>query len=88
MTTKVTKESLARKIGILESDKRTWGELSLSQEYQLEAYRMLIDLMPEVECSSAAHNWIECAPYARNGSLVRNWYCLCCEATTETNPND
>ena len=39
---KVTKESLERKISILECDKRTWGELSLNAEYQLEAYKMLL----------------------------------------------
>lgn len=84
MTTKVTKESLAENIGRLES----YGDLSLNEEYQLKAYRLLIDMLPEVECSAESHNWVECAPYARNGVWVRNWYCLCCETTTETNPND
>jgi len=39
MTTKVTKESLAENIGRLES----YGDLSLSEEYQLKAYRMLLE---------------------------------------------
>uniref|UniRef100_A0AAU7E3T7 Uncharacterized protein n=1 Tax=Salmonella phage pJS4 TaxID=3141578 RepID=A0AAU7E3T7_9VIRU len=42
MTTKVTKESLAENIGRLES----YGDLSLNEEYQLKAYRLLIDLIP------------------------------------------
>lgn len=37
MTTKVTKESLAENIGRLES----YGDLSLNEEYQLKAYRLL-----------------------------------------------
>ena len=40
---KVTKESLERKISTLECDERTWGELSLNAEYQLEAYKMLLE---------------------------------------------
>ena len=39
MTTKVTKESLAENIGRLES----YGDLSLNEEYQLKAYRMLLE---------------------------------------------
>lgn len=50
MTTKVTKESLAENIGRLES----YGDLSLNEEYQLKAYRLLIELMPECE-----HEWVE-----------------------------
>lgn len=45
MTTKVTKESLAENIGRLES----YGDLSLNEEYQFKAYRLLIDLMPDCE---------------------------------------
>ena len=41
MTTKVTKESLAENIGRLES----YGDLSINEEYQLRAYRMLQDYM-------------------------------------------
>jgi hypothetical protein len=36
---KVTKESLAENIGRLES----YGDLSLNEEYQLKAYRMLLE---------------------------------------------
>ncbi len=50
MTTKVTKESLAENIGRLES----YGDLSLNEEYQLRAYRMLIDLIPDCE-----HDWVK-----------------------------
>lgn len=39
MTTKVTKESLAENIGRLES----YGDLSINEEYQLKAYRMLLE---------------------------------------------
>lgn len=38
MTTKVTKESLADNIGRLES----YGDLSINEEYQLKAYRLLM----------------------------------------------
>lgn len=38
MTTKVTKESLAENIGRLES----YGDLSINEEYQLKAYRLLL----------------------------------------------
>lgn len=41
MTTKVTKESLAENIGRLES----YGDLSINEEYQLKAYRLLLDFM-------------------------------------------
>ncbi|MDI5767623.1 hypothetical protein MJN71_20735 [Salmonella enterica subsp. enterica serovar Cerro] len=45
MTTKVTKESLAENIGSLES----YGDLSLNEEYQLKAYRLLLDFMRKEE---------------------------------------
>lgn len=45
MTTKVTKESLAENIGRLES----YGDLSLNEEYQLKAYRMLLVKISEDE---------------------------------------
>ena len=48
MTTKVTKESLAENIGRLES----YGDLSINEEYQLKAYRLLIDMLPGCE-----HEW-------------------------------
>lgn len=51
MTTKVTKESLAKKIKALES--RGNAEyalgLTLNEEYQLEVYRMLLDHMRNSE---------------------------------------
>lgn len=43
MTTKVTKESLAENIGRLES----YGDLSINEEYQLKAYRMLAGYFDE-----------------------------------------
>lgn len=49
MTTKVTKESLAENIGRLES----YGDLSLNEEYQLKAYRMLLAKMST--CSNCGH---------------------------------
>lgn len=49
MTTKVTKESLAENIGRLEEHQRICreynAELSINQEYQLKAYRLLIGLL-------------------------------------------
>ena len=41
MTAKVTNESLAENIGRLES----YGDLSLNEEYQLKAYRLLLSFM-------------------------------------------
>lgn len=43
MTTKVTKESLAENIGRLES----YGDLSINEEYQLKAYRLLLEAMQQ-----------------------------------------
>lgn len=54
MTTKVTKESLAEKIKYLESVSKLG--LSLNEEYQLKAYRLLIDLMPD---GKHEHNWLD-----------------------------
>lgn len=45
MTTKVTKESLAENIGRLES----YGDLSLNEEYQLKAYRLLFECLDNAE---------------------------------------
>lgn len=45
MTTKVTKESLAEKIMALEGYKQKDGFLSLKEEYQLEAFKMLFDYL-------------------------------------------
>lgn len=45
---RVTKESLAENISRLES----YGDLSINEEYQLKAYRLLIDMLPECE-----HEW-------------------------------
>jgi hypothetical protein len=50
MTTKVTKESLAENIGRLES----YGDLSLNEEYQLNAYRLLAVYM-----DSCVHDWVK-----------------------------
>lgn len=66
MTTKVTKESLAENIGRLES----YGDLSLNEEYQLKAYRLLIDLLPFEPCN---HNW-EKVGVAEHS----NWVCSLC----------
>ena len=42
---KVTKESLAENIGRLES----YGDLSINEEYQLKAYRLLLSCMRSEE---------------------------------------
>lgn len=42
---RVTKESLAENIGRLES----YGDLSINEEYQLKAYRLLLDFMRKEE---------------------------------------
>ena len=45
MTTKVTKESLAEKIEALEGYKLKDRFLSLKEDYQLEAFKMLLDYL-------------------------------------------
>ena len=45
MTTKVTKESMAENIGRLES----YGDLSLNEEYQLKAYKTLLEYLRNEE---------------------------------------
>ena len=42
---RVTKESLAENIGRLES----YGDLSINEEYQLKAYRLLLGFMEDEE---------------------------------------
>lgn len=42
---KVTKESLAENIGRLES----YGDLSINEEYQLKAYRMLLRIIEQAK---------------------------------------
>lgn len=66
MTTKVTKESLAENIGRLES----YGDLSLNEEYQLKAYRLLIDLLPVPLCD---HDWRKVGVAEHS-----NWVCSLC----------
>jgi len=67
MTTKVTKESLAENIGRLES----YGDLSLNEEYQLKAYRLLIELMPD---DKHKHNWLDVTLF---GLVVGRQVCEC-----------
>lgn len=55
MTIKVTKESLTERIMRLENQRRVFG-LAINEEYQLEAYRMLLELMPDGEHE---HRWID-----------------------------
>lgn len=77
MTTKVTKESLAENIGRLES----YGDLSLNEEYQLSAYRMLIELMPE---DKHEHNWLE----VRELGKEKSWHLCDCGATRAPDEDD
>lgn len=48
---KVTRESLEIRVNILEFEHREYG-LSLKEEYQLEAYRMLLKLLQPVQLPS------------------------------------
>ena len=77
MTTKVTKESLAENIGRLES----YGDLSLNEEYQLKAYRMLIELMPD---DKHEHNWIQ----VRELGMEKPWSLCECGATRAPGEDD
>jgi len=76
MTTKVTKESLVENIGRLES----YGDLSLNEEYQLKAYRLLIDLMPD---DKHEHNWLDVSTVS--GSFVQ---CTGCGKHMQTHGED
>lgn len=51
---RVNAETLHEKIQRWEGLKRLYGELSLNEEYQLEAYKMLLQLLPEKTCE---HEW-------------------------------
>lgn len=77
MTTKVTKESLAENIGRLES----YGDLSLNEEYQLKAYRLLIDLIPD---DKHEHNWIQ----VRELGMEKPWSLCECGATRAPGEDD
>jgi len=77
MTTKVTKESLAENIGRLES----YGDLSLNEEYQLKAYRMLIDLIPD---DKHEHDWIQ----VRELGMEKSWSLCECGATRVPGEDD
>lgn len=50
----VNAETLQEKISGLEESLHIGGALSLNQEYQLEAYKMLLKLLPEKTCE---HEW-------------------------------
>lgn len=63
MTTKVTKESLAENIGRLES----YGDLSLNEEYQLKAYRMLMQFMREGEILQSVADM-------NHEAIIKGWY--------------
>ena len=88
MTTKVNKESLAENISRLES----YGDLSLNEEYQLKAYRLLLDRLEvygekAVKCiwrySEAEYSWASsCGSLWQfmDGDPTDNEvkYCHCC----------
>ena len=88
MTTKVTKESLAENIGRLES----YGDLSINEEYQLKAYRLLSNTLDAIDdkgikCvwrySEAEYSWASsCGSLWQfiDGDPTENGvkYCHCC----------
>lgn len=53
---RVTKESLAENIGRLES----YGDLSINEEYQLKAYRMLHEYLDQEENRDAIKSRCDC----------------------------
>lgn len=53
---KVTKESLAENIGRLES----YGDLSINEEYQLKAYRMLHEYLDREENRDVIKSRCDC----------------------------
>lgn len=63
MTTKVTKESLAENIGRLES----YGDLSINEEYQLKAYRLLMQFMREEEILQSVADM-------NREAIIKGWY--------------
>lgn len=52
---KVTKESLAERVKQLERQHRVFG-ITINEEYQLEAYRILFDLLSE-HASGCIHDY-------------------------------
>lgn len=68
MTTKVTKESLEGRIRYLESVSKLG--LSLSEEYQLEAYRMLLERLTLESTLNAALNSPAPAPSEKLKELM------------------
>lgn len=52
--TQVTKESLAAKIKALAEVKRHYGFMSIEQEYNLKAYKMLLGYVSDCE-----HIWLQ-----------------------------
>lgn len=62
--TQVTKESLAKRIAELES-----GPRSLKEDYQLEAYKMLLGYM-----SDCNHTWV-----LNRNVVPANWHCDKCK---------
>ena len=79
MTTKVTKESLSEKIKYLESVSKLG--LSLNEEYQLKAYRLLIDLIPD---DKHEHNFIQ----VREIGMEKPWSLCECGATRSPGEDD
>ncbi|ENP2748034.1 hypothetical protein ACDF60_004528 [Salmonella enterica] len=72
MTTEITKESLAENIGRLES----YGDLSLNEEYQLKAYRLLLERFKiDDECH---HDWIITRKHAPEVGYVHKVVCNKC----------
>lgn len=65
MTTKVTKESLAERIQHLED---LGSMISLNEEYQLDAYRMLLD---RLEVEAALHNVLK-SPTPEAGEKLKD----------------
>lgn len=60
---KVTKESLAENIGRLES----YGGLSINEEYQLKAYRLLMQFMREEEILQSVADM-------NHEAIIKGWY--------------
>ena len=68
---KVTRESLSKRISRLECDCITEG-LSLNEEYQLEAYKMLLDVMSHEVVGYTSQRAIEYEIWNSGSTVIKH----------------
>lgn len=68
---KVTRESLSKRISRLECDAITEG-ISLNEEYQLEAYKMLLDVMSHEVVGYTSQRAIEYEIWNSGSTVIKH----------------